>query len=209
MPRTSSVKNWYVLNELICCRNWQLLYIINHELISLTKFGSLNLCKIVCGKKMVGVGGSGSRAGDGSRRRLPSWMAGVNVNKSDGEGLDRNSNSKEPADIVEKSETARRPRRRKSTQRHQQEEEEEEGGEINVTRTQKKRKVREPTPPKKRKKLKQIIQTSVDQIEDDNNANGDEKGEEEEEEQLTLTVEDLLSIAKEVTCAFSCSKFLY
>ncbi|KAK9229907.1 hypothetical protein WN944_022873 [Citrus x changshan-huyou] len=52
---------------------------------------------------MVGVGGSGSGsgAGDGSRRRLPSWMAGVNVNKSDGEGLDRNSNSKEPADILE------------------------------------------------------------------------------------------------------------
>ncbi|KAH9771447.1 hypothetical protein KPL71_012717 [Citrus sinensis] len=149
---------------------------------------------------MVGVGGSGSGAGEGSRRRLPSWMAGVNVNKSDGEGLDRNSNSnsnsnsKEPADIVEKSETTRRPRRRKSTQRHQ-EEEEEEGGEINVTRTQKKRKVREPAPPKKGKKLKQITHTRVDQIEDDNNATGEE--EEEEQEQLTLTVEDLLSIAKE------------
>ncbi|KAL9420242.1 hypothetical protein AB3S75_037929 [Citrus x aurantiifolia] len=142
---------------------------------------------------MVGVGGSGRGAGDGSRRRLPSWMAGVNVNKSDGEGLDRNSNSKEPADIVEKSETTRRPRRRKSTQRYQEEEEEEEGGEINVTRTQKKRKVREPAPPKKRQKLKQITQTRVDQIEDDDNATG----EEEEEEQLTLTVEDLLSIAKE------------
>ncbi|GAY43320.1 hypothetical protein KPL70_012401 [Citrus sinensis] len=149
---------------------------------------------------MVGVGGSGSRAGDGSRRRLPSWMAGVNVNKSDGEGLDRNSNSnsnsKEPADIVGKSETTRRPRRRKSTQRHQEEEEEEEGGEINVTGTQKKRKVREPAPPKKRRKLKQITHTRVDQIEDDDNTNGDEE-EEEEEEQLTLTVEDLLSIAKE------------
>ncbi|KAK9199871.1 hypothetical protein WN944_015064 [Citrus x changshan-huyou] len=54
---------------------------------------------------MVGVGGSGSGAGDGSRRRLPSWMAAVNVNKSDGEGLDRNfnsnSSSKEPVDILE------------------------------------------------------------------------------------------------------------
>lgn len=113
-------------------------------------------------------------------------MVGVNVNKSDDEGLD--CNSKEPP------ETTRRPRRRKSTRQHQQEEDDD--GEINVAQTQKKRKVREPAPPKKRKKLEEIIQTSVDQIEDDNNPNGDEE-EEEGEEQLTLTVEDLLSIAKE------------
>lgn len=127
----------------------------------------------------------GAEAEDGSRRRLPSWMADVRKTDNGDAG-----SSKEISDANSNPVVKCETKRRKSTRQG------EAAAEI-VTVMKKKKKKRYDGVGRKKK-----LKPKNDEIQDDD---------EDEDGDMTLTVEDLLTIAKEVICSelqsFLCLNF--